>query len=210
MNKERFDEYVESWFHNYLDLHSNNVKTLQKMFDIITGRQDNEPLSDWIEDGETVADYLKDCNGEQVFEQLMIGNNNFPDFPDAGDFVGDMLADAVKKMSLDKYEFVDEFVKDMADEIVCRYDGDALSFFQDLQNNGCSSGMIGFLIYNSDCLDVYSRYCNNMEDFRDDLEDEFGAPIHRKKGLYYYTWICWFCYEELAHQIAEYLFEDSY
>ena len=127
--------------------------------------------------------------------------------PDTESFICQMLKDASRAIRLDGYGFTDEFIEDMAGHI-CNYDN-PLSFFEDLQRGGCSSGMIGMLIYNSDCLALFGKYANDMEEFRENLEEEIGT-IKRDKNIYHYVWICWLCYEELAYEIGQYLFENSF
>jgi len=70
--------------------------------------------------------------------------------------------------------------------------------------------LIGMLIYNSDCQKIYGKYANDMETFKEEIEQELGVPIHNKSGVPHYTFVCWFCYEELGFQIARNLFEDEF
>ncbi|NDV63997.1 hypothetical protein [Bacteroides sp. 224] len=106
------------------------------------------------------------------------------DFSFAGRFISDMVAHAIE------YEY-------------------PLSFFKDL-THGCQSGMIGILVYNSDCKRIYINNLDDMEEFKLNLEDELGEPITNKNHLPHYTFMCWLCYEELGFSIARTLFPNEF
>ena len=207
--KDKFEEYVTSWFHEYIENHKDNEDLMLSLFNAICPREEGDSLSDWLDEDETIYDWLMNCSTEDIYSSLFIKSHElFDDIPDTERFVKRMLKDACTELGLNEYEFVEEFVEDMAYNIT-DYD-DPLYFFQDLQNGGCASGMIGMLVYNSDCLALYGKYANDMEEFREKLEDETGSPIKRDRNIRHYVWICWLCYEELAYQIAHYLFEDDF
>ena len=208
--KSKFEEYVTSWFHEYVENHKDNEDLMLSLFNAICPRDKGDSLSDWLDEDQTICDWLMDCSAEDIYSSLFgwSGGDCFDGMPDTEEFVAEMLKDACKELNLNEYEFVDEFVEDMACHIT-NYDN-PLYFFQDLQNGGCASGMIGMLIYNSDCLALYGKYANDLEEFREELEDEIGSPIERDRNIRHYVWICWLCYEELGYQIARYLFEDKF
>lgn len=207
--KDKFEEYVTSWFHEYVENHKDNEDLMLSLFNAICPREEGDSLSDWLDEDETIYDWLMNCPVEDIYSSLFIKSHElFDDIPDTERFVKRMLKDACTELGLNEWEFVEEFVEDMAYQIT-DYD-DPLYFFQDLQNGGCASGMIGMLVYNSDCLALYGKYANDMEEFREKLEDETGSPIKRDRNIRHYVWICWLCYEELAYQIAHYLFEDDF
>lgn len=101
--------------------------------------------------------------------------------------------------------FAEAFMEDMAEH--CVDYGNPKSFFEDLQKSGVVSGMIGMLVYNSDCRDIYVRHIDDMENFISDMEDEIGEPIANRYKLPHYTFVCWVCYEELAYRIYTELYE---
>ena len=70
--------------------------------------------------------------------------------------------------------------------------------------------MIGMLIYNSDCKEIYIEHIDDMEEFVKELESEMGEPIRNRDHLPHYTFVCWLCYEELAFRIARELFPDEF
>lgn len=206
---DKFEEYVTSWFRQYIEDHEEDEDLLLSLFNTICPREEDDSLFDWLDEDETICDWLLNCSAEDIYSNLFGegGHGCFDDMPDAEGFVTKMLKDVSNELDLDKYEFADEFLADMAYHIT-NYDN-PLSFFQDLQHGGCASGMIGMVIYNSDCLTLYGKYANDMEEFREELEEEIGSPIKRDKALRHYVWICWLCYEELAYQIGRYLFENN-
>lgn len=206
---DKFEEYVTSWFHQYIEAHEEDEDLLLSLFNTICPREEDDSLSDWLDENETICDWLMNCSAEDVYSNLFGYNAHgcFDDMPDAEGFITKMLEDVSNELGLDKYEFVDEFISDMAYHIT-NYDN-PLSFFEDMQRGGCASGMIGMVIYNSDCLALYGKYANDMEEFREELEESIGSPLQRDTALRHYVWICWLCYEELAFQIGSYLFENN-
>lgn len=206
--KDKFEEYVTSWFHEYIENHKDNEDLMLSLFNAICPREEGDSLSDWLDEDETIYDWLMNCSADDIYSSLPIkGHELFDDIPDTESFIKRMLKDACKELDLYRYEFTDEFVEDMIYHIT-DYD-EPLFFFQDLQHNGCASGMIGMLVYNSDCLALYGKYANDMEEFREELEEETGSPIKRDRNIRHYVWICWLCYEELAYRIGTYLFEND-
>lgn len=210
MEQDKFGEYVVSWFHNYIEKHEEAEDLLQSLFNTICPREEDDSLDDWLGEGETVCDFLFAQDAEVIYDKLFAngGQGVFDDMPDTESFVESMLKDAAKELDYEKYEFTEEFIEDMAGHII-NYDS-PLGFFQDLQHGGCSSGMIGMVIYNNDCLQLYGKYANDMEEFREELEEELGEPIHGNRSVRHYVWICWFTYEELGYQIGRYLFENNF
>ncbi len=210
MEQDKFGEYVVTWFHNYIEEHEEDDDLLQTLFNTICPREEGDSLSDWLDENETVCDYLLAQDAEIIFDRLFTngGNDMFEDMPDAESFIEQMFKDAAKELDYDEYEFTDEFIEDMAAHCI-EYDT-PLPFFNDLQYGGCASGMIGMVIYNSDCLKLYGKYANDMEEFREDFEEEIGERIKRERNIPHYVWTCWFTYEELAFQIARYLFENNF
>lgn len=205
---DNFDKYVVRWFHDYILDHEDDEDLPLSLFNTIVDRQEDDTLDEWLDEDETVCDYLWKCSADEIYSKIICDNVLFDDLPDTETFLKDMLKEAVSEEGLEKYSFCDEFVEDIVDELT-KYDN-PLSFFQDLQNGGCQSGMIGSLIYNSDCLACYGRHCNDMEEFREDMEDETGAPIHSSRNIPRYVWLCWLCYEEFAFSIGRYLFENDF
>ena len=208
--KDNFDKYVVEWFHGYIEDHKDDEDLFMSLFNAICPLKEGETVSDWIGEGTTVKDWLLNCSGYEIYEHLFSVNNDgyFKDLPDSEYFVSTMLTEASKETGLLEYEFVNEIIGDMACHIT-GYDS-PISFFDDLQHGGCISGMIGKFVYNSDCKEFFSKYAVSMEDFRDDLEDEYWDAVKRHRNLPHYVWLCWLCYEEVAFRLARYLFENHF
>ena len=75
------------------------------------------------------------------------------------------------------------------------------TFFSDLLQHGCQSGMIGKLIYYHDTQKFYDKYYNEIEDLRYELESSLGTPLQPKGDLK--NWYAWLAFEETARAIAD-------
>lgn len=82
------------------------------------------------------------------------------------------------------------------------------SFFEDLQNGGCQSGLIGDFVYNSDCKTFYIENIDDLEEIKADLEDVLGDSIKNKQKLPHYVFVCWLCFEEYCYDLYNTLFEQ--
>jgi hypothetical protein len=105
------------------------------------------------------------------------------------------------------FSFTEKFIADMVDHVE-NYDS-PLGFFNDL-THGCQSGMIGMLVYNSDCKSIYIQHIDDMEQFKEEMEYELGEAVRDRNRLPHYTFLCWLCYEELGFSIARTLFPDEF
>lgn len=209
--ESKFEEYILNWFSDFV-VENDSEDALLELFNLFTGRKD-EPLENWLDKDEDIYDYLKKYDdADDIYRQLLFIRHDFDyvELPNKEEVILKMLKEAVDELGLEKYDFVQEFIEDMVDHIVC-YDNPK-SFFDDLRHGGCGSGMIGMLIYNHDCLKLYGKYAVDMEEYKEDMEEEFGEPIRQRDGnrIYHYVWMCWLCYEELAFSIARYLWEESF
>jgi len=194
---KNFKTYVEDWFHSWLEEHEEQDDFFQEVFYAM-----GYTLEELGEDNH--LDFLLDLSADDIYDKLLTIHKIVDDQPDLLKFLVEMFKQAVPDK---EKEFVDEFVEDMAEHSESY--NSPLGFFQDL-THGCQSGLIGMLIYNSDCQKIYGKYANDMETFKEEIEQELGVPIHNKSGAPHYTFVCWFCYEELGFQIARNLFEDEF
>lgn len=194
---KNFKTYVEDWFHSWLEEHEEQDDFFQEVFYAM-----GYTLEELGEDNH--LDFLLDLSADDIYDKLLTIHKIVDDQPDLLKFLVEMFKQAVPDK---EKEFVDEFVEDMAEHSESY--NSPLGFFQDL-THGCQSGLIGMLIYNSDCQKIYGKYANDMETFKEEIEQELGVPIYNKSGVPHYTFVCWFCYEELGFQIARNLFEDEF
>ena len=92
-------------------------------------------------------------------------------------------------------------------------DDEIKSFFSDLLNHGCVSGMINSLIYYSDTNKFYKKHENEIEELINNISDDFGyktraeavnslngikETIEQERNL-----LAWFGFEETARKISE-------
>lgn len=210
--KNKFEEYVLRWFHDYLVEHEEDEELFFTMFNTLVDRNEDDSVFDWLDENQTVGDYLmNNIEADVIYDKLFCneGRCGFVDIPSHQDFVLAILKYAVEELGLDKYDFVSEFIEDMVDHILC-YDRPR-GFFHDLTYGGCASGMVGMLIYNSDCLKLYGKYADSMEEYKEDLEEEIGVIRQEKEHrIVHYVWMCWLCYEEIALSIARFLYEEEF
>lgn len=203
--EQTFNQYVLNWWTEYVEDHQDDQKRLMELF---IGEE--ETIEDYLDEGETPYDWLM-AKGEEDADEIythFFGYSSeqqyFDDLPDTETFLIGMF----KQAYTEKYDFVDELIEDMAGNSE-NYDTPH-GFFHDLSYGGCSSGMIGMFIYHSDCKEFYIRHIDDMENFVKDFEESLGEPVRNSNRQPHYTFICWFCYEELAYNIARTLYPESF
>lgn len=81
------------------------------------------------------------------------------------------------------------------------------SFFEDMQKGGCISGMIGEFIYHADNKAFYIKHIEDLEEFKQELEDSIGEAVKNRHNLVHYTFIVWLCFEEYCYQVYNGIFE---
>lgn len=77
------------------------------------------------------------------------------------------------------------------------------SFFNDLAQHGCVSGMISSLIYYHQTHAFFDTYYEEIEEIRIDFEEQTGGPIDIPFGLK--NTFAWFAFEQTAFAIASQL-----
>ena len=88
--------------------------------------------------------------------------------------------------------------KDIALETL--YRDDVKSFFSDLLNYGCVTGMVGSLIYFKDTHAFFDTHYYQIEEIREEWEDSIGEPIRINGDLK--NTLAWFAFEEVAYKMA--------
>lgn len=209
MEEKDFKDFVFDWWHEYLDNHKDQCKRLMEEF---IGEE--ETIEDYLDKGETPYDwcynnFISGSDATTIYETFFgyhATSELYNDMPDTVTFLQQMFEQAVP-CELKDYSFTKEFIEDMAAES----EGytEPSGFFSDLQH-GCQSGMIGMLIYNYDCKRIYIEHLDDMEEFKNELEDELGEGIRNKDGIHHYTFMCWLCYEELGFRVARVLFPNEF
>lgn len=202
-----FDQYVLDWWHDYLDNHQDESKRLMEEF---IGEE--ETIEDYLDDDQTPYDWCyNEMTDAGTIYDIFFGWPTgmckwYDDMPSTSDFLREMFEQAAS-YELREYSYAKEFIEDMASEVE-GYSNPS-GFFLDLQH-GCQSGMIGMLIYNSDCKRIYIEHIDSMEAFKLEMEGELGDAIRNTQELPHYTFMCWLCYEELGYRIAGALFPNKF
>lgn len=209
-----FSDYVTSWFHKFLKKHEDEEGFDLSLLNALLELKDNETANDFLDSDSTPLDCLLSMEAAEIYpkffgyDRVQGLGKMFPDIPDTEKFLRRAFLNALEDLQYADFSFSREFAEDMA-SIASGY-SDPSNFFVDLQHGGCQSGMTGMFIYDSDCLAFYGKHANSLENFKENLEEEMGTEIHNTSDVYHYTWICWLCYEELGHQIAQYLWPDKF
>ena len=108
------------------------------------------------------------------------------------------------------YSFADDFasiINDKAEDYDRQNDfkENLKGFLKDLQQGGCMSGIIGEFIYNADIKKFYIKHLDDLEEFKNELEENLGEI--KNTDLPHYTFIVWLCFEEFANDIYNTIFE---
>ena len=162
----------------------------------------NEYLKQWAEAHDLI-------DGDKLnYDSMYRDMGEREGFPTKDDYLEEVIRYTVEAIGLSQYDFVEHFINDVLCHI-SNYDKPT-GFFSDMYIGGCSSGIIGSLIYNSDCKKIYIDNIDSMEDFILDKEEELGEPIQNRNKLPRYVFVCWFCFEEMCYEIARELFPDEF
>lgn len=198
-----FGEYVLDWFSKYLESHEEHPDILENLFDEMNYEEEN------LDEGETKIEYLQSLSdADEIYEKIFGYDRTVQfvdDLPDTETFLNEMFSQCV---GVKEYSFGKDFIEDMATHA----EGyrNPVGFFKDLAYGGCTSGLIGMLISNDDCKELYIKHIDSMEAFKEEYEGELGEPIRNKNQLPHYTFVCWFCYEEFAYNIGRELFPNTF
>lgn len=197
-----FNEYVITWFQDFVSDHENDSEWVSDLAEQLGYEQDED---------ETPLEYLQTMDDVEFIYTSLFGDKScvlVDDLTTADGFAVKMLADTAAELKLSEYDFMGAFLADMAEHIA-EY-STPLGFFKDLSYGGCASGMIGMFIYNPDCKEFYINHIDSMEDFKQDWENMMGTSVQNTKDLPHYTFMCWFCYEEVGYEIGQALFPNVF
>lgn len=73
------------------------------------------------------------------------------------------------------------------------------TFFSDLLQHGCQSGMISSLIYYVDTHKFFDTHYDEIEELRYEYEEMLGEALKPNGDLK--NWYAWFAFEEIARKI---------
>ena len=202
-----FKEYVLDWFHQLVEEHYTDKEWQADLFHQLGYNE-----AEYLDEGVSIYDFLLEMSDENEIYESLFGYSakvkDLDDLPDTYGFLKDMFYEVGQDL-IKEYDFAEVLLQDMAEF------GDSyvnpIGFFEDLQNGGCQSGMIGMFIYNNDCKRFYIDHIDDMDSFVEDLGEELGEPVTPGSDVSHrYVWVCWLCYEELAFKIARELWEDKF
>lgn len=197
-----FKEYVIVWFQDFVSDHENDSEWVSDLAKQLGYEQDED---------ETPLEYLQTMDDVEFIYMSLFGDKScvlVDDLPSTEDFVVKMLADTAKDLGLSKYDFMGALLADMAEHIEGY--NTPLGFFKDLSYGGCASGLIGMFIYNPDCKKFYINHIDSLEDFKENWENMIGESVKNTKDIPHYTFMCWFCYEEVGYEIGQALFPNVF
>ena len=75
---------------------------------------------------------------------------------------------------------------------VLREGDEYMTFMEDVVNYGCSSGIVGDLIYTSECQEFINKHMNEVFDMYNELDDKFALDISE---------LAWFAYEHICIEL---------
>lgn len=78
---------------------------------------------------------------------------------------------------------------------------DIPTFFEDLLNHGCVSGMVTSLIYYTDTHSFFDNYYDEIEELRYEYQQSTGLPLSIENDLK--NDLAWFAFEETARRMYE-------
>lgn len=111
------------------------------------------------------------------------------------------------------YSFAQNFIN-IIEEKANNYDnkGDfkdnLKGFFEDLGRGGCMSGMIADFIYHDDCKTFYIAHIDDLEEFKNEIEEGICEKIENRHDLPHYTFLVWLTFEEFCYNMYANLFEN--
>lgn len=206
-----FEEFVTDWWCEYL---SEATEDTQKaLMESLIGEE--ESIDDYIPgDAATPYDWLvANMTADEIYGKYFGCENDGgcpDDMPDSAEFIYQMLKENASWWDGETStlpSFTEDYLRDMVNHIVDY--SNPIGFFEDLQHGGCSSGMIGMLIYNSDCKRIYIEHIDDMEEYAEQIFEELGY-VKNENHIPHYTLISWMCYEEFAFQIGRALFPETF
>lgn len=208
-----FQYYVLNWFKQYLETH--DEETFTKVYDTLMFHDEHGDVK--VNEGENALSFLIRSTSPELIYKVFFGYQatlkDMPDVPDTEEFLTGLfntankpkvtkiwVEDGVKKSKVCELSFVPDFLADMAYH-ASAYDHPA-DFFDDLFYGGCISGTVGFLVYTSDCEEIYEKH-------KSDLELYAGSMTQYKELGNRATQVDWNAYEKMGMGIAHYLFPDK-
>ncbi|BDE81993.1 DUF7222 domain-containing protein [Porphyromonas somerae] len=112
--------------------------------------------------------------------------------------VWETLDDLMEGCGVNDFSFSDE-LKEIFQTHIVDYDQGA-GFFDDLAR-GCASGILGEFIYYSQTKDFYLRHMDDIEDYINDLGQQFGEPLSLGDPRSNYA--VWAVVDDIAYRVGD-------
>jgi len=106
-------------------------------------------------------------------------------------------------------------VENICEEEAENYDDGIRGFIKDLHQGGCSSGLVGSLVYYSDTTEFYDKFENEIQELINNYTQEFGyknqlefiSSLNGAENVYgneqLKNLLAWFAFEETAFQLFD-------
>lgn len=96
-----------------------------------------------------------------------------------------------------------ELKKFVCEDILDSYttDEEIKTFFNDLSQHGCVSGMVSALIYYTDTHEFYNNFASEIDELKEEMENSLGESLKITGDTR--NWLAWFGYEEMARIISD-------
>ena len=114
--------------------------------------------------------------------------------------IGEALDKAFERLGYNLYSFSEE-LKDTYESEMSDYDNTD-GFFDDLACSGCQGMALGGFIYHDELEDFYLRHHDDIESFKNYLEQDIGSPLYDGSG-HYADFACWLVIEEVAYNVRD-------
>jgi len=89
----------------------------------------------------------------------------------------------------------------VAEEALEYSGGEPVSFFRNLLEHGCVSGMVSSLIYYVDTHNFFDEHYDSIEDLRIEHLEDCGEPLRIDGDLK--NTLAWFAFEETARRMSD-------
>jgi len=106
-------------------------------------------------------------------------------------------------------------VKSICESESENYDDGIRGFILDLRQGGCSSGLVGSLVYYSDTTEFYDKFENEIQELIDNYTQELGynnrlefiSSLNGSENVYdneqLKNLLAWFAFEQTAFQLFD-------
>jgi len=93
----------------------------------------------------------------------------------------------------------DTITKIVANEALDRDESEVISWFEDLLQHGCQSGMVSSMIYYTDTEAFFDKYYHEIMEYKEEYEEMTGVPMKIPYQLKNY--LSWFAYERVTGKL---------